>query len=74
MTRKEKEMTTATEGYVNARADVVRAETQTTVAEALLRVEKSIAILTRWIVGIMIGTFTAFLAINLSIVLRQANP
>lgn len=74
MTRKEKGMATATEGYVNARADVVRAETQTTVAEALLRVERSITILTRWIIGVMVGLFTAFVAINVSIVLTVANP
>lgn len=74
MTRKEKGMATATEGYVNARADVVRAETQTTVAEALLRVERSVAIQTRWIIGLMVGLSMALVGINLSIVLSVANP
>jgi hypothetical protein len=74
MTRKEKEMATATEGYVQAHTDSVRAETQTTVAEALLRVERSVTIQTRWIIGLMIGLSTALLAINVQIALSVTNP
>ena len=74
MTRKEKEMATATEGYVQAHTDSVRAETQTTVAEALVRIERTLAIQTRWIIGLMIALFTAFIAINVQIVLAVANP
>lgn len=67
-------MATATEGYGSARAEVVRAETQATVAEALLRVERSVAIQTRWIISLMVGLTTALVAINVSVVLAVANP
>ena len=67
-------MAAATEGYVQAHADAVRAETQTTMAEALLRFEKSNISQTRWIIGIMVGLFTAYVAVTVSIGLALLNP
>jgi len=74
MTRKENGVATATEGYVQAHADAVRAETQTTIAEALLRFERSNISQTRWIIGIMVGLSAAYVATTVSIALSLANP
>ena len=74
MTKRENVMATATEGYVEARADAVRAKAETSIAQALLRVERSITIQTRWILGLMVGMFTALVAIGVSIALTVANP
>ncbi len=38
-----------------------------------MRIERTLAIQTRWIIGLMIGLFTAFIAINVQIVLAVAN-
>ena len=66
-------MATATVGYVRAHTAAVRAETQTT-AEALLRIERSVTIQTRRIIGLMVGLFAAFVAINVSVVVALAYP
>lgn len=39
-----------------------------------MRIDRTLAIQTRWIIGLMIGLFAAFIAINVQIVLAVANP
>ena len=51
MTRKENGMATATEGYVDVRAEAVQAKTEISIAQALWRVERSILSQTHWILG-----------------------
>ncbi|MCE2530274.1 MAG: hypothetical protein J4G11_10480 [Acidimicrobiia bacterium] len=67
-------MAAATEGYVQAHADAVRTETQATIAEALLRFERSNISQTRWTIGIMVGLSVAYVATTVSIALTLANP
>ena len=67
-------MAAATEGYVQAHTDAVRAETQTTIAETLLRFERSNISQTPWIIGIMVGLSVAYVATTVSIALTLANP
>ena len=74
MTREENGVDASAEGYVQAHTDSGRAETQTTVAEALVRIERTLAIQTRWVVGLMIALSTALLAIHVQIVPAVANP
>lgn len=73
MTRKGNGMATATEGYVQAHTDTVRAETQTTIAEALLRFEQSKSSQTRWIIDIMAGLPVAYVATTVSIALSLGS-
>lgn len=44
------------------------------VAEALVRLERSSIIQPRWIIGLMVGLFTGFLAINMFVALALASP
>lgn len=44
------------------------------IAEALLRIKRSVTIQIRWISGLMVGLFRAFVAINGVRRLTVANP
>ena len=48
-------MATATEGYVDARTDAVRAEQDTAIARALLTLEQSAKKDMLWLIGFMAG-------------------
>ena len=57
------------EGFVelvDAKDDVVKAQTDTAIADALLTVERRITISTYWVVGIVLGAFGIVTAIVLS--------
>ena len=66
-------MAAATEGYVNARTDAVQARNETSIAEAFLRVERSILNQTRWLLGV-ISLLITLIAIGVSIALALAGP
>ena len=54
---------------VDAKDDVVKAENRTEVAEALLTIERRIALSTCWILGIVVATVVGGFGISTAIVL-----
>ncbi|MDE0369166.1 MAG: hypothetical protein OXI84_03400 [bacterium] len=65
-------MTSYSEGFVDlvdAKDDVVKAENRTDIAEALLTIERRIALSTYWIVGIVLATVIGAFGIYTAIVL-----
>jgi phage baseplate assembly protein W len=60
------------EGFVelvDAKDEVVKADTRTTVADALLMVERRITLSTYWILGIVVGTVIGAVGIATAILL-----
>lgn len=47
-------MATVSDGYVDVRTDQAKAETELTVARALLTIEEKLSAQTRWIVGFIL--------------------
>ena len=72
--RKERSLTVTSypEGFVDLvdpKDDVVRAENRTEIAEALLTIERRIALSTYWILGIVVATVVGGFGISTAIVL-----
>lgn len=60
------------EGFVelvDAKDEVVRADTRTTVADALLTIERRITLSTYWILGIVVGAVVGAVGIATAILL-----
>ena len=65
-------MTSYPEGFVDLvdpKDDVVKAENRTEIAEALLTIERRIALSTYWILGIVVATVVGGFGISTAIVL-----
>ncbi|MXY76496.1 MAG: hypothetical protein F4Y40_05340 [Acidimicrobiia bacterium] len=65
-------VTSYPEGFVDladAKDDVVKAENRTEIAEALLTIERRIALSTYWILGIVVATVVGGFGISTAIVL-----
>ena len=56
-------MATATEGYVDARADAVRAEQDTAIARALLTLERAGHRRMLWMMGFMVAVAGLIIAV-----------